>query len=616
MSPSLSVDWRNRWGHSWLTQIKDQDCADCYIFAAVGLVEAMIRIEHNLWSLRSEGDVGDSISFLVDHYPKCNGGQPEDVLDWIIQNGIADPGCWETPLKLPRTQDVDIITPDPQTAQGSIPLEVHVSMPTPDRSGRIAKLELNGWQHIGHSPGSSVRDAMKQWIDTIGPIIGSFQCCPDFADRHKDPSPYYPDSWVNSVYICSTDPQNLAQQEGHSILIVGYDDSKQAWLIRNSWGPKWGMAGYAWFGYGQDERGLEHKASIGVLGSAVSPDPWSKRRLHNGNLYEDGSGFLHRNLEVWAQSGNHIRHYSRDGSSLIWSMVATLPALLVNDCAEVPSVLSSTYFRNYEVIYQTNKKELHHLYYDRLANPPTWKNGPPTDKYGFNTGIFGPNDTAGIPAFIQINVGAPGNFEVVVRRTTGELENWYRNNVGGLYSGQWFKKATFGSEIPLSGATLVQRWAKDGNHGVDIPAGLDLVCVNNDHTMQRWWRDDPNTTKWVACEKFGLDQDKPQNIASPPVMICSHFVASDETVPGNYELCVAVNGQIQHWCSSGNPEPTTNLKWYHCSQVFGNNVQQVLGLIYSSFGNLELIALLANGSLQHFWRDSNNAIWNPGPILP
>lgn len=32
---------------------------------------------------------------------------------------------------------------------------------------------------------------------------------------------------------------------GHAMLIVGYDDADGTWLIRNSWGTKWGEGGYA-----------------------------------------------------------------------------------------------------------------------------------------------------------------------------------------------------------------------------------------------------------------------------------------------------------------------------------------------------------------------------------
>jgi C1A family cysteine protease len=27
---------------------------------------------------------------------------------------------------------------------------------------------------------------------------------------------------------------------GHAVLVVGYDDTKKTWLMRNSWGDGWG----------------------------------------------------------------------------------------------------------------------------------------------------------------------------------------------------------------------------------------------------------------------------------------------------------------------------------------------------------------------------------------
>jgi hypothetical protein len=84
-------------------------------------------------------------------------------------------------------------------------------------------------------------------------------------------------------------------------------------------------------------------------------------------------------------------------------------------------------------------------------------------------------------------------------------------------------------------------------------------------------------------------------------------------VAGNYELCVAVNGSIEHWWTGGN----SAANWQK-SATFGTNqpgktIQQVLGLIESSFGfDLEVIALLSDGSVQHFWRSGN---WFPGPVF-
>jgi C1A family cysteine protease len=31
---------------------------------------------------------------------------------------------------------------------------------------------------------------------------------------------------------------------GHAVLAVGYDDAKRRFIVRNSWGSKWGARGY------------------------------------------------------------------------------------------------------------------------------------------------------------------------------------------------------------------------------------------------------------------------------------------------------------------------------------------------------------------------------------
>jgi cathepsin L len=43
----------------------------------------------------------------------------------------------------------------------------------------------------------------------------------------------------------------------HVVTIVGWDDSKRAWLIRNSWGNNWGMNGYRWVDYDSYQIGYD-----------------------------------------------------------------------------------------------------------------------------------------------------------------------------------------------------------------------------------------------------------------------------------------------------------------------------------------------------------------------
>ena len=84
------------------------------------------------------------------------------------------------------------------------------------------------------------------------------------------------------------------------------------------------------------------------------------------------------------------------------------------DAAACPTIIESTYNRNFEIIYPTTNHRLRHWFFEQSSLQ--WKDG----------GIFGPTNTAGIPGFIQSTYGAPGNFEVVVRTSNNMLASWLR----------------------------------------------------------------------------------------------------------------------------------------------------------------------------------------------
>ncbi len=52
-----------------------------------------------------------------------------------------------------------------------------------------------------------------------------------------------------SGFLNLPDKSKEKPQGGHAVMAVGYDDMVNAVLVRNSWGPKWGMQGYFWMPY-------------------------------------------------------------------------------------------------------------------------------------------------------------------------------------------------------------------------------------------------------------------------------------------------------------------------------------------------------------------------------
>jgi hypothetical protein len=526
------VDWRNRWGWPWLCTIQNQVGENCWAMAATALVETMVRIEHAAWSKRSEGDPHDGMGS-----PCGNGGSASDCLDWIKDHGITDEQSYPNQCDLPYHQ-------------------------TGDRDGRIVK--------IGDHTFIGDIEQQKVWIDSVGPIITWFDVWHDFDGYYgvSDTDVYH---WVPMI----GNQQNY-ERGGHFMLVVGYNDNLGCWICRNSWGTAFGHNGYINVAYGDVNSGIDRYSKIGL--QDPNPDPWTKHRLHNGNMVESGNGALHRNFEMLATAnGSQIRHWWRDGSDFSWHQASTFG----NDAAVCPTLIQTTYNRNFECVYMTDSGQLHHQFFDQSSG--RWVDG----------GIFGPNDVWGVPGFIQGNYGSPGNFEVVVRTRDGMLNHWWRDN-GPPWT--WHDGGRFGYGIALSGPTLVQsRYGRNGN--------LELVAVCHTGELWHFWRDDDHGMVWYPGTCFG------NGYASVPVMIEGQYGAADENTVGNFELCVAKGGRVDHWWRDNHG----GMIWRY-STSFGHDVATVVALVEGSFGfNLEVIVLRNDRLLQHYWRDG--AGWHEGPII-
>jgi C1A family cysteine protease len=72
-------------------------------------------------------------------------------------------------------------------------------------------------------------------------------------------------SEVAKTGIVRMPKRNESQLGGHAVMAVGYDDKKKMFLVRNSWGRKWGIAGYCMMPYAY------------LMDSGLARDMWTVR---------------------------------------------------------------------------------------------------------------------------------------------------------------------------------------------------------------------------------------------------------------------------------------------------------------------------------------------------
>jgi hypothetical protein len=628
-----AVDWRTSNGWPMFTRTRDQFASEhCWIFGPTGIVEVMTRIEHGVWAPRSEGDVVKGLSVVVG---QC--GDARNTLNWAASNGHADPSC--IPWPFPAAHNDSYWTPAPSNC-GTGSTQHTTAATASNRSGRTVKIPA-------FTTLNNVTD-MKNWIWQVGPTVASSITIYDDFYGYSD---------ITTVYRAAP---NQSSNGTHVVEVVGFDDGKQAWLIRNSWGNGWGDHGYGWIGYGQI--GIDTNVMYGLRGT--NPDPWSKRSNHNGSMFESGDGGNHDNFELFVHDpGGGIAHWWRDNGNgnLPWAKASGF----ANDAGSEPTATGTTYNRNFEMIYRSSSGRLRHWYFDQ--NGGSWNDGA----------TFGPTNAVGTPGFVESHYG-PGNFEVVTALTTGQMQHWWRDG-GGWHAGpvfgnpsiltepvqaaeQTLQRATRAASLAetaaapaaqaaaTSAAPAASAQAPTAAAGATVAASkiaasdlaartlpadaaeqvtplhlpgpvfgnpvsevggslietttghLELVARLASGALQHWTRADGTTWAWSALTTFAA------GTRSAPVMIEGQYGRSDEFASGNYELVVALsNGTLQHWWR---PPGGT----WTASANFGTGIDRALAIVQSSFGfNLEVVARRQDGTMQHFWRDGTG--WHDGVII-
>lgn len=78
------------------------------------------------------------------------------------------------------------------------------------------------------------------------PVLGSFSLCPSFNPSSNGlvsmPS-------QEEIAAIADGTENMDKHNRHAMVIVGFDDRLQSFLVRNSWGADWGSKGYCYIPY-------------------------------------------------------------------------------------------------------------------------------------------------------------------------------------------------------------------------------------------------------------------------------------------------------------------------------------------------------------------------------
>jgi hypothetical protein len=213
-----SYDWRSYGG---VSSVKDQgSCGSCWAFGTVGPLEAKIMIgggpeedlsEQYLVSCNDEG-WGCSGGFFAHEYHRVDGAVYESCRPYHATDEACKCECWH-PYK------------------------------------------LTNWYYISGSNSVPPVADMKNAIYTYGPIGVAV----------------YVDSYFQA-YSSGIFNRNASGQPNHAVVLVGWNDTGNYWILKNSWGPGWGENGYMRIAYGSQMVGYAANYVTGYQAGDWPPD--------------------------------------------------------------------------------------------------------------------------------------------------------------------------------------------------------------------------------------------------------------------------------------------------------------------------------------------------------
>jgi len=201
-----------------LSPIRNQGaCGSCWAFAAAGIVEASKRIRYGGVANISEQELIDCAGGLAHGVINgCNGFYIEPTMLHMQFDGVAK----ESNYAAYQAKDRGVCN-NPYYRYS---------------------VSTWGWVGFGFATTQQIKNALCQYgpVATTIHATNLFQNYTGGVYQEKAKSSYGPIPTIN-----------------HAVVIVGWDDAKGAWRVRNSWGTGWGESGYAWVKYNHNAIGWD-----------------------------------------------------------------------------------------------------------------------------------------------------------------------------------------------------------------------------------------------------------------------------------------------------------------------------------------------------------------------
>ncbi|XP_007566449.1 pro-cathepsin H [Poecilia formosa] len=215
-----SIDWRKK--GNYITPVKNQGaCGSCWTFSTTGCLESVTAISTGKLVPLSEQQLVDCAQDFNNH--GCNGGLPSQAFEYIMYNkGLM------TEKDYPYTAVEGVCYYEPSMAAAFVK-EVR---------------NITAYDEMG----------MVDAVATRNPVSFAFEVTSDFMHYHQ------------GVYT-STECHNTTDKVNHAVLAVGYgqDNGTPYWIVKNSWGPYWGIDGYFLIERGKNMCGLAACSSFPVV---------------------------------------------------------------------------------------------------------------------------------------------------------------------------------------------------------------------------------------------------------------------------------------------------------------------------------------------------------------